>query len=121
MWDDDSSLTTEGKTSQKLRWYVCTDWMNPIPERAMTALMDANGIVLRWPRRSAERLAVLDHLARKFEAGRVYSEKEVNQRLNEFHSFGDWAMLRRELFAGGWLDRNPRTGQYWLKRAERMG
>ena len=69
----------------------------------MSALIDANGVVARWPRKQQERQAVLDHLAGKFEAGRIYGEGEVNEILRRFHSFGDWALLRRELFENGRL------------------
>ena len=49
-----------------------------------------------------------------FEAGRIYSEREVNDLLKAHHTFGDWALLRRELFESRRLDRNPRLGQYWV-------
>ncbi|MET0599014.1 MAG: DUF2087 domain-containing protein [Mesorhizobium sp.] len=80
----------------------------------MTALIDAEGVVTRWPRKSAERQRVLDHLAARFEAGRFYSEAEVNEILRRHHSFGDWALLRRELFEAGRLGRDARAGRYWL-------
>ena len=58
---------------------------------------------------------MLDHLAGKFEAGRIYGEGEVNEILRRFHSFGDWALLRRELFENGRLDRDARGARYWLR------
>lgn len=81
----------------------------------MTALIDVNGIITRWPTKAAEKTLVLDLLAGKFEQGRVYSEKEVNEILKRHHSFGDWALLRRELFESRRLDRDARTGRYWLR------
>ncbi len=80
----------------------------------MTALFDTEGKVARWPSKAAERTQVLDWLAGFFEPGRVYREREVNDILNAHHSFGDWALLRRELFETRRLDRNPRLGQYWV-------
>lgn len=55
----------------------------------------------------------LGFLAAKFEAGREYSEKEVNEILNQNHTFGDPAMLRRELYMKKLLDRTPDGGKYW--------
>jgi hypothetical protein len=81
----------------------------------MSVLINAEGVVTRWPRREAERRMVLDHLASKFEASRIYEEREVNEILRRFHSFGDWALLRRELFENGKLDRDTRGARYWLQ------
>jgi hypothetical protein len=80
----------------------------------MTALFDRDGVVTRWPRKSRERDEVLDHLASKFEPGRIYKEAEVTAILRDWHGFGDHALLRRELFESGRLGRDPRTGTYWL-------
>ena len=30
-------------------------------------------------------------------------------------SFEDWALLRSALFEAGLVDRNPRSGTYWLR------
>lgn len=81
----------------------------------MTALIDANGIVTRWPRKAADKEVVLNHLLRHFDENRRYFEKEVNELLKELHTFGDWALLRRELYETGRLDRDPRAGLYWVK------
>lgn len=81
----------------------------------MTALFDADGRVTRWPRKAAEKEAVLDHLLGHFQRDRRYREKEVNAILCDLHTFGDWALLRRELFETGRLDRDPREGVYWVR------
>ena len=52
---------------------------------------------------------VLERLALEFEAGRRYSETEVNEILGTFHE--DYASLRRYLVDEGLLDRAE--GQYW--------
>jgi predicted transcriptional regulator len=52
---------------------------------------------------------VLRRLAEEFEAGRRYSEKEVNEKLSHFHE--DTATLRRELVGGGLMQRQ--SGEYW--------
>lgn len=80
----------------------------------MTALYDTSGRLARWPSKAAERSEALDRLAALFEPGRVYAEREVNDLLKAHHTFGDWALLRRELFESRRLDRNPRLGQYWV-------
>lgn len=57
----------------------------------------------------------LEFLAAKFEMGREYSEKEVNEILNQNHTFGDPALLRRELYMKKLLDRTPDGSRYWLQ------
>ena len=76
-------------------------------------LINADGRVTRWPRKREQRLIVLDHLAALFERGRSYPEKEINEILKAGHLFGDWALLRRELFESGRLDRDAKSGLYW--------
>lgn len=82
----------------------------------MSALITEEGVVTRWPAKAADKALVLDFLAARFEVGRDYSEREVNEVLKRHHSFGDWALLRRELFESGRFVRDARTGIY--RRAE---
>lgn len=80
------------------------------------AYLDAEGRVTRWPKgkgKSAARKAILDYLADRFEIGRTYTEKEVNALLKQYHTFEDWAMLRRELFEAGYLNREKNGATYW--------
>jgi hypothetical protein len=56
---------------------------------------------------------VLEYLASKFEVAIFYTEKEVNALLNVHHTFGDPAMLRRELFESGLIDRKRDGSAYW--------
>ena len=55
--------------------------------------------------------AVLRFLARSFEPGRRYSEKQVNEILAAFHE--DTASLRRELVGNHLLAREGGGGDYW--------
>ena len=66
-----------------------------------------------WPSRKhkEKQLLALEFLAAQFEMGREYSEKEVNEILNRHHTFGDPAMLRRELYITGLLDRTADGAQ----------
>ena len=58
---------------------------------------------------------MLAFFAAQFEAGRDYTETEVNDLLNEHHSFNDAATLRRMLIGIGVLDRVKDGTKYWLK------
>jgi len=55
--------------------------------------------------------AVLRHVAKAFEPGKRYSEKQINEILACFHE--DTASLRRELVGYGLLKREGGGGDYW--------
>jgi hypothetical protein len=61
------------------------------------------------PARPAQRLIVLRWLAGRFEPGRQYAEREVNELLGRHHP--DFAMLRRYLVDHALLARDH--GVYW--------
>jgi len=81
----------------------------------LKGFLDKDSKLKTWPSRKhrEKQLLALEFLAAKFEAGREYSEKEVNELLNRHHTFGDPAMLRRELFMKKLLDRTPDGNRYW--------
>jgi hypothetical protein len=65
-----------------------------------------------WPAKDAGRVVVLEYLIEKFDRGTSYSEVEVNQILKQWHTFEDWALLRRELFDRGYFEREPDGTRY---------
>jgi hypothetical protein len=67
------------------------------------------GRLTHIPAARSKRLVVLDHLAGRFEPGRVYPEREVNRVLREYHD--DVAALRRYLVDEEFMER--REGFYW--------
>ena len=77
--------------------------------------VDDEGRIKQWPvRQKVQRMAAA-YLAACFQPGREYSERQVNQLLLQWHTFGDWAMLRRVLFDWGYLDRERDGSRYWLR------
>lgn len=84
--------------------------------------MDEQGRITRWPtkRKTKQQQLILVYLAPKFESDRLYTEKEVNALLNMYHTFEDWAMLRRELFERGFLNREKDGSTYWVTRNTRF-
>ena len=77
--------------------------------RVLSNFLDAEGRLHTIPTRRAKRLVVLDHLAQRFEPGRVYTEAEVVEVLVEFHP--DHAALRRYLVDEQFMTRED--GRYW--------
>lgn len=76
--------------------------------------MDAEGKLRQFPRKRRPRMIALFFLASKFKHDVVYSEKDVNNILNENHTFNDSCMLRRELFDRRFLGRTKTGSKYWL-------
>lgn len=90
--------------------------------RLLRPFIDDDGRLNQWPsRQKVQRMAVA-LLARRFEPGRDYTEPEVNMLLMDSHTFADWALLRRELFNWGFLDRESDCSRYWVSEgaAERI-
>ena len=90
---------------------------NPLPpksdERArVVATFIKDGRLVSIPAQYKKRRYVMEELARSFEWGRLYDEKEVNAILKTFHE--DVASLRREFIDQRIMLRE--NGRYWLVR-----
>lgn len=90
-------------------------------ERIMTTILksflDAEGRLTAYPAKRKMKLYALSYMAGFFEHDKVYTEKEVNALLNEHHTYGDPATLRRELFNHRFLDRDDYGKEYRLADA----
>jgi len=78
--------------------------------------LDEAGKFERMPgRKQKKKLAImLEYLAQKFEVGKKYTEMEVNEILNQHHTFKDPATLRRLLFTSKLINRTLDGRSYWL-------
>ena len=68
------------------------------------------GRLIQLPTQRKKREIVLGEIAKQFEAGRTYDEKEVNEIIHRFHE--DHCTVRREMIACGLMAREMET--YWL-------
>ena len=68
------------------------------------------GKLIQLPTQRKKREIVLGEIAKQFEAGRTYDEKEVNEIIHRFHE--DHCTVRREMIACGLMAREMET--YWL-------
>lgn len=78
-----------------------------------SSFINSDGIVFRWVKKETEKEAVMQYLQTKFEVGKHYTEREVNDILKQWHSFNDHALLRRELFDRRYLERTADCREYW--------
>lgn len=75
--------------------------------------LNSDGQLTSWPSKHKIQILVLLYLSENFEWGKHYSEKEVNNILNDLHTFGDPALLRRELYENKFLGREATGSEYW--------
>ena len=79
----------------------------------ISRFLDDTGKITQLSHKKNFRVATLSYLAEKFEANRNYTEKEVNSICDEWHTFGDYFILRRELIDNGLLCRKSNGSRYW--------
>ena len=82
----------------------------------ISAFLDDGGRIVQIPAPNRTRTPVLAHLAEKFEEGRIYREKEINGIINEWHTFGDYFILRRLLVDYNFLARTTDGARYWVNK-----
>ncbi len=79
----------------------------------ISKFLDNENRIKAWPSKGQKKLDILAYLATKFECGRVYNEKAVNSIINDWHTFGDYFLLRRELVDHKFLSRTRNGASYW--------
>lgn len=69
-----------------------------------------NGKLVRMPAQQKKRQIILEEFVKLFEAGRTYTEKEVNETITQLYD--DYCWIRRELVERKLMARQNQ--QYWL-------
>ena len=80
--------------------------------------LDEKGRLTAYPSKRKMKLYALCYLAEKIERNRIYTEKEINELLNKWHTYGDPATLRRELYTHRFLDRNKNGTEYRMEERQ---
>lgn len=76
-------------------------------------LLDGQGRITRWSSKLKEQRAMLEYLVEKFEPDRGYSEKEINQTLQQWYLDADFVLIRRSMVDAGLLRRTKDGSRYW--------
>lgn len=87
-------------------------------EQILKSFLDDKGKLTAYPSKRKMKLYALIYLSEKFEAGKCYTEKEVNALLGHWHTFNDPATLRRELYTHKFLDRDAYGKEYHLEEKQ---
>ena len=75
--------------------------------------LDEEGKIRVYPSKRKKKIYVLEFLIEKFEMNRKYSEKEINEIIDNSHTFNDICILRRELIDNKLLGRERDGSVYW--------
>jgi hypothetical protein len=76
---------------------------------------DNEGRIMRWPKKKEEKIYILKYLQSKIEKGKRYKEKEINEILLKWHTFNDYALLRREMYDNYLINRTKDNREYWIE------
>ena len=80
--------------------------------RRTLRLFDEHGRLTRLPVKRSVQVMALWGLWMHFDAKRPYREREVNQILTAWHTFGDYCTLRRDLVTQRLMARTPDSSVY---------
>ena len=86
--------------------------MDAYDQKVIRNYTNDDGTLKSIPNQMKKLLAVLRYVAKDFQIGTVYSEKEVNRILEKYNQ--DYAQLRRELVEFKFMAREGGGGSYWL-------
>ena len=78
-------------------------------------LYNEEGKLIQYPSKRPLRPIVLTAIAQKLEAGKKYTEKEVNAIIKESIAFTDVELIRREMFQCKLIGRLRDGSEYWLE------
>ena len=93
---------------------------DPARQKVLSICLNADGTIRHIPNsrtRAGNFRILLEYLAKSFQPGIDYTEKQVNAILNRFHP--DIAGLRRDLVDAGLLSRERDGSRYWLSAGDR--
>lgn len=82
---------------------------------ALRHFLDDKGRLKQIPSKRGIRLTACEYLKTKLSPGKVYTEPELNEFIDEWTTFHDPATLRREMFDAGCINRDRNGARYWAE------
>lgn len=78
---------------------------------------DGAGRLIRWPGRTSQQKLALWALWSRLPKGETLTERQISERLNHWHLFGDAAIIRRTLWEMGLVSRSEGRDYLRIERA----
>jgi hypothetical protein len=82
----------------------------------ITRFLDDKSRVKAWPSKKDMKIEILKYISTKFIQNRFYTEKEINIIIENWHTFGDYFLLRRGLIDNKFLSRERDGSKYWKEQ-----
>lgn len=76
---------------------------------------DSDKRLIQYPSKKPMRMIVLIKIAEQMEAGRKYTEKEINEIIRLNIAFDDIELIRREMYQHKFLGRHRDGSEYWIE------
>jgi hypothetical protein len=73
---------------------------------------DADGLMVRWPSKASHAELCLWVMWSRLPAGAAFTEREISELLNDWHTFGDYALLRRGMVDARLMSRTVDGREY---------
>lgn len=84
----------------------------------LSKYLDEEGRLKLFPAKVKYKILSLMYLSTKFEPGVTYTEKQVNEIIENNHTFQDKWLLRRELVDRKFLERLTDGSKYWMREVQ---
>lgn len=101
----------KGATMMDERYAVTADEKDKILETYFKNGL--GGAIETFPSKEKRKIVILQQIMKRFETGKQYNEKEVNEVLKTAYS--DYVTIRRYLIEYGFMDRSNDGAMYWVK------
>lgn len=84
------------------------------PAEKIKDYLDELGRLTQYPSKRKKRIQALCYMADKIPAGRQFTEAEFNAIIDGLHTFHDAAIIRREMYDYGLVERSANGSVYYL-------
>ena len=87
-------------------------------EKWLKNYLNEEGKLITFPSKRKLKIADMFYIASKIEVGVQFTEKEINEVINERCCFRDAALLRREMYDYSFIDRTIDGKLYWKEEVQ---
>lgn len=84
-------------------------------DKKLDHFCDPDGRLIQYPAKRPMRILALIRIAEQMDAGRKYTEKEINERIRQSIAFQDIELIRREMVQYRFLGRQRDGSEYWVE------
>ncbi|MBN1698022.1 MAG: DUF2087 domain-containing protein [Spirochaetales bacterium] len=109
--NDDFITIHKGATMIDSRYAITDEEREKFLNRYFPDGLD--GALSEFPKKEKRKLVILNHIIKRFELNRKYTEKEVNDILIRIYT--DYVTIRRYLIEYGFMERYRDCSYYWVK------